>query len=114
MSINEIIGKNIRKIRKNHHITQEDLARLSGMSVSHLSAIESGKQNPTVLTLERIAVNLDTTIKFLLNETFSEGLKERRWSLPAYQAAFEELPKEQKDMLLKIVNAILMDPERSY
>ena len=42
-------------VRTTKKITQIKLSRLTGISQSHISEIELGKQSPTLKTLEKIA-----------------------------------------------------------
>ena len=45
----------IKKRREGLNVTQETLAELSGVGLRTLKQIESGKGNPTLLTLQKIA-----------------------------------------------------------
>ena len=47
-------GENVRRVRKRAGLTQEHLASVSGIHVSYISGVETGKRNPTlrvILTL---------------------------------------------------------------
>jgi len=44
----------IKKERKEHNMTQEDLATLSGVSLATIRAIEQGSSSPNVATLNKI------------------------------------------------------------
>lgn len=50
-----VLGKNIRRIRKSQHRTQEDLAFEAGISVKMLSEYENGKREMSSQVLFRIA-----------------------------------------------------------
>lgn len=54
MHFNELI-LTIKKRREDLHVTQETLAELSGVGLRTLKQFESGKGNPTLLTLQKIA-----------------------------------------------------------
>jgi len=45
----------IKKRRKDLQVTQETLAELSGVGLRTLKQFESGKGNPTLLTLKKLA-----------------------------------------------------------
>lgn len=45
----------IRKLRISKHITQKQLAKLTGLSQQHISKIENGLVDPNYATLEKIA-----------------------------------------------------------
>lgn len=48
-------GGNLRAARKRLGLTQEEVARRSGVHVTEVSRIEAGKRDPKVSTLERLA-----------------------------------------------------------
>ena len=52
------LGEHLRKTRLNEGFTQEDLAYNSGLSLSQIARIETGRINPTVCTLIIIAQTL--------------------------------------------------------
>jgi transcriptional regulator with XRE-family HTH domain len=45
----------IKSRREALHVTQETLAELSGVGLRTLKQLESGKGNPTLLTLQRVS-----------------------------------------------------------
>ena len=49
------IGQRIADLRKQHQMTQQDLADLTGMQRNHISRIESGKYSVGFDTLQLIA-----------------------------------------------------------
>ena len=60
------LGENIRRIRLEKDMTQGDLCRKLEVDRAYMSNIESGKKNPTLSTIERIAKALGVTINELL------------------------------------------------
>ncbi|MDI6759174.1 MAG: helix-turn-helix transcriptional regulator, partial [Candidatus Omnitrophota bacterium] len=50
-----IIGENIRKLRMQAGLTQEELALKSGLSQGYVNQLENGKRNYTQKSLELIA-----------------------------------------------------------
>lgn len=54
MHFMEII-KSIKQRREVLQVTQETLAELSGVGLRTLKQLESGKGNPTLLTLQKVA-----------------------------------------------------------
>ena len=54
MHFKELIST-IKKRRKILHVTQENLAKLSGVGLRTLKQFESGKGNPTLLTIQKLA-----------------------------------------------------------
>lgn len=64
-----VCGDNIRRIRLEKHISQNKLAKESGIAQSALSAIESSVKNPSIETIQLIAKSLNVTISELLGES---------------------------------------------
>lgn len=62
----KVIGSNVRKKRHERHWSLDELAESSGVSKATLSQIESGRVNPTVATLWKIAQSLETELSMLI------------------------------------------------
>lgn len=62
------IGKNIVIQRVIKDISQKNLAELCGKPVSIISKIEKGKTNPTLSTVNEIAIALNVDIKELFKK----------------------------------------------
>ena len=61
------LGKNIAKKRREAGIIQAQLALRCEMERQNLSRIETGKTNPTILTLRLISVELGLRVSDLLD-----------------------------------------------
>lgn len=55
----KIICANIRDVRKNKGLTQEELAEKCDLHTSYLAGVERGERNITIQTLEKIAQGLE-------------------------------------------------------
>jgi len=66
MSSGKKLGENLRKIRTKKQMTQGDIASALGVDRAYISNIESGRMNPTLSTLEKIAGVLEISIKDLV------------------------------------------------
>ena len=55
MDMRKLVGRNLRRIRINKGMTQEDFAERSGFSQQYLSGLERGQRNPTIITLYELA-----------------------------------------------------------
>lgn len=64
-----IFSNNVKNIRKQKNLTQEELAELSDLSISYVKQIESckGFKNLTLTTMLKISKALDITISKLFN-----------------------------------------------
>ena len=63
------VGKKIQDLRMSKGLTQVDLVgKIQGdIDTTNISRIESGRTNPTIYTLYRIAVALDVSINELID-----------------------------------------------
>jgi transcriptional regulator with XRE-family HTH domain len=64
----ELLGRTIRRLRKQRGISQEELAARSRMHLNHLSSIERGERNAGVLSILKIARGLDVPVTALFDE----------------------------------------------
>lgn len=55
MDIRRLVGRNVRRLRLERGLTQEQFADRSGFSQQYLSDLERGHRNPTVVTLFELA-----------------------------------------------------------
>lgn len=55
MNLEQIVVTNIRRIRKERGLTQEELAELCDTSVSYIGLLEIGRNIPKLSTIEKIA-----------------------------------------------------------
>jgi len=61
------IGKNIKKLRKQHDLSQDRLSKLADISHNTIIKIESGAiQSPTMDTAQKIAKALGVTLDDLI------------------------------------------------
>ena len=60
------LAANMRKIRARKKMSQGDICRALGVDRAYISTIESGKQNPTLATIEKIAHALGVSVDELL------------------------------------------------
>lgn len=63
-----ILAETVRQLRECRGLDQKQLAGLVKTSHSRISDIENGKGNPTLETLQRLAVALGTTVEYLVRE----------------------------------------------
>lgn len=68
MHFNGLI-KEIKERREMLQVTQETLAELSGVGLRTLKQFESGKGNPTLLTVRKLADALGLELHFQLKST---------------------------------------------
>ena len=59
------IGKNIKAVRLERELSQETLANACGFSNTTLSAYENGRKLPNLITIAKIAKQLNVSIERL-------------------------------------------------
>jgi transcriptional regulator with XRE-family HTH domain len=63
-----IVGKNVRRIRRQRRMTQEKLAFEAELDLTYVGGIERGRRNPSLLVLARIAEALAVPLVKLMSE----------------------------------------------
>jgi transcriptional regulator with XRE-family HTH domain len=106
-SINEIIGANVRRLRKEREYTQEELADRAGLHVTFIAHIESGKKICSVKSLTRLANALNVKPEVLLlpeeSKTYKIELDKRTKSLVS---VVRDLPDSKKDLVISLAKAV--------
>ena len=75
----QVLGENIKRIRKAKGLNQSNLAELMGMEIKSLSLIETGNGFASAKTLEKLSSVLDVSLSELFetsNQNNSEFLYE--------------------------------------
>lgn len=73
------VGNAIRELRRNRHLTLEDLAGVAKLHTTHLSAIERGKKNPGWEMIRSLAdaFGIETSALVKLAETLAKSQANR-------------------------------------
>jgi DNA-binding XRE family transcriptional regulator len=61
-------GKNVRRLREQRRLTQEQLAFEAEIDLTYMGGIERGRRNPSLLVMARIADALSVPLPKLLSE----------------------------------------------
>ena len=98
------IGQRIKELRTRHGQTQDEFARLVGLSRSYVSMIECGKREPDSDTLEAIADLYNVDMNYLYGKQVEENshrfVTEDEFRLII---AYRSAPAEVKEIIRKIV-----------
>jgi transcriptional regulator with XRE-family HTH domain len=58
MDMRALVGANVRRIRQDRGLTQEEFSEKSGFTQQYISDLERGRRNPTIVTLYELSVAL--------------------------------------------------------
>lgn len=95
------IGENIKRLRRDKHWTQGDLADKSGIKIGHISKLERNESDPKLSTLYKLMNALECNANSVLNDvnnTNLDGLFEM-----ALERA-QSLPEREKNILLDVID----------
>jgi transcriptional regulator with XRE-family HTH domain len=63
-----ILGRNVRHLRQQKGLTQEELAFEAEIDLTYMGGIERGRRNPSLLVMARIADALSVPLPKLLSD----------------------------------------------
>jgi transcriptional regulator with XRE-family HTH domain len=63
-----VVGRNVRRLRQQRGLTQEELAFEAEIDLTYVGGIERGRRNPSLMVMARIADALSVSLPKLLNE----------------------------------------------
>lgn len=106
---NALIGKMIRKYRKEQGYTQQQFAEKASLSPNYLGSIERGVQPPKLETLVNIANILNVTTDELLMGVVSQA---RSMQVSMISRQMQGLGDEQITMVLNVVEQMTNDFKR--
>ena len=69
MDMRKLVGRNVKQIRQNRGLTQEELAERSGFSQQYISGLEQGRRNPTIVSIYELATALGVSHMELVRPT---------------------------------------------
>lgn len=98
-----IIGQRIKEVRCEKKLTQEYLANMTGVNVSHISNIETNKVKVSLTLLVGICNALDVTMDFLLENEYHTPTSTLEKEL---LNTVKDMPKDKLETLLKIAKIL--------
>ena len=103
------LADNLKRLRKKHGWSQTQLAEQIGSHLSHVNRIETGKYNPSLDVVQKLASVFDVSIDYLVSDT-EEDFKEVRIedkSLLERVKLIDSLDKEDKTALIRVIDSML-------
>lgn len=98
-----VIGQRIKEIRNERNLTQEYIANVTGVNVSHISNIETNKVKVSLTLLVGICNALDVTMDYLLQNEYHnpDTITERE-----LLNVIKDMEKEKQEILLRIAKVL--------
>lgn len=98
------MGSRLKDVRKEKHLTQEQLAEMIDKTASYIGMLERGKRVCALETLMDLLEALEVTADYILCDSVSYGY---RVHLEGYAEQIDKLPDKNKEKLIKIIAAFL-------
>lgn len=95
-----LIGQNIKRLRQQNKMTQEQLAEKINVDQKQISHIESGRARPRLSTYLRIANVFDVSIDHFLVEALLTDMND----LPNYALSRKSEQRFLRDVILAVLN----------
>jgi len=101
-NINQLISKNIKRLRELKNLSQKEVSAKSGVPQGQYSRIENGHVEPSVSTLEKLAGVFEVSI----SEFFKTTDANEEVNLPLLEKIklIDSLGNEEKQALFKMID----------
>jgi transcriptional regulator with XRE-family HTH domain len=103
MDLATYISENIKRMRKLKNLSQKEVATAIDIAQAQYSVIESGKNVPTLTTLEKIAGVFEVDLSQLVRKP-GKNDDEVNLSILEKVRLIDTLDKEEKNCLLKMID----------
>ena len=104
VNISKHIGKMCQQYRLKNHLTQNQVAELTGLEPRHISQIERGLSKGSIDTLLKLCDSYHITPDIILYDLLSEETKKE---ISIYEEKFKKLSKRDKDSILYFIDYYL-------
>ncbi|AVQ12315.1 helix-turn-helix transcriptional regulator [Leptospira santarosai] len=104
----DALPKNLKLFRKKKNWSQTELAKNAGTTLTHINRLETGKSNPSIEIVQKIALALEVSIDDLVSER--DNSKEVKFE---NQAFFEKIKlldtfsEEERNAVNVVIDSIL-------
>jgi transcriptional regulator with XRE-family HTH domain len=77
--VRRLVGRNFVRIRRDKHLTQEEVQARSDFSQQYLSGLEQGRRNPTIVTLYELAAALGVShVDLVTPDSTSRSMEKKK------------------------------------
>lgn len=98
-------GKKVQTLRKNHNISQENLAILLKINRNYLSRIETGKSEPTLSIIRDIATFFNVDVATLMDMNSSNDL-DTNGKIKIITEECSHLMNDDLDLLIRLISVM--------
>ena len=102
----ETIGANIRKIRRQKKMRQEDLAEKANLTPNYIGAIERGEKVPSLESLISIMNALGTSANLIFQDVVEADYEVKASVL---SEKIDKLSKKNKDSIYAVVDTMIAE-----
>lgn len=104
---NIIYGKALKKLRIKNHLTQEQLAQMTGFETKYISQLETGRYMGTIKTMLKFCEALNVTPNDILNDFIKDTSINN--DLNKFSEDFSKLNNKDKKNVLALINSMLSE-----
>ena len=103
------LSQNLKKLRKKKRWSQSQLAEQIGSHLSHINRIETGKYNPSLDVIQKLASVFEVSIDYLVSdmeEDYKEVKIENKGLMERIKL-IDTLDEEDRVALIRIIDSML-------
>ncbi|UMQ53430.1 helix-turn-helix domain-containing protein [Leptospira interrogans] len=105
----DALAKNLKLFRKKKNWSQTELAKNAGTTLTHINRLETGKSNPSIEIVQKIAAALEVSIDDLVSES-RNNTQEIRFENQAFYEKIKLLDtfsEEERNAVNVVIDSIL-------
>lgn len=106
-SDNIIYGNAIRNLRIKNHLTQEQVAQLTGFDTKYISQMETGRYMGTIKTMLKFCEALKVTPNDILHDFIKDS--DINYDLNSFSSDFSKLSNKDKKNVLALIKSMLSE-----
>ena len=106
----KVMGENIKYIRRSSKLTQEELSEMIDVSTVFISQIENGARKPSLETVYKLSIALNTTMDDLVK---SHDITLFEKHTPQIDSLLNGRTKEEINLIASVVRLILNSIEQN-
>jgi transcriptional regulator with XRE-family HTH domain len=103
------LGEKIKTLRKQHGLSQEDLAAQVEINPTHLSRLENGRYQPSIEVLRKLAEVLEVSADYLLSGEGEEPAEVQIRNKPLAERVrlIDSLDEADQQALIQVIDSML-------